>query len=45
MTQDSLKLKQVDARLKQMRGIAMAQGMTGNLFFKPNARTTAAIVT
>jgi hypothetical protein len=35
-----LHLKQIDARLDQMGGIAVAQAVRGNLFFKPQSTVT-----
>ena len=40
MTENLLHFQQVNARFNQMRGIAVAQAVWRNSFFKPQAWTT-----
>lgn len=37
VTEDFLYLQQIDAGFDQMGGVAMAQTVRGNLFFKPQS--------
>ena len=40
VAEDFLHFQQVNARFDQMRGIAMAQAVRRNSFFRPQSRTT-----
>ena len=44
VTKDFLYLKQINTGFDQMSGIAVTQGMDGNLFFIPQAATTLRMV-
>lgn len=39
MTEDLLYIEQINARFDQMRGVAMAQTVGGDLFFNPQSAT------